>query len=95
MRETEGIEQNSVTIPSGTQRCDDYRPSRARTGCPPLRTLDAEAGFHGVKDLVSHGAVLVHHAQCLGVHLVRDLTVFQGLGRFSHSRLMIKHSEFA
>ena len=42
--------------------------------------LHAEAGLDGIEDLVGDGAVLGHHAQSLGVHLLSDGTVAQGLG---------------
>ncbi len=42
--------------------------------------LNTKAGLDGVEDLVGDGTVLGHHAQSLGVHLLGDGTVLQGLG---------------
>ena len=49
-----------------------------------LAGLNAETSLDGVEDLVGHSAVLVHHAQGLGIHFLSNLTVLQGLGVDEH-----------
>ena len=49
-----------------------------------MRFLHAEACLDRIKDLVSQGAVLVHHTQSLGVHLFCQSAILQGLGVDEH-----------